>query len=246
MAINQPVERRNIDRRLFLAVAIIFPLVILAGFARTYYLKTFFHTPQLSSWMVHLHGFLMTTWVVLFISQVRLISLRRIRTHQRFGFAAIGLALLMVFVGFLIAVHAAKFGAASTPSPVGIPRLAFLLVPLTDLFNFVIFFSAAILLRKRPADHKRLMLLTVVNFLPAAVARIPIPPLQALGPLWFFGFPTALMLIALIIDWRGNKRMNKVFLGGTLFLISTFVLRLAIMGTPAWMRFAAWLTSWAA
>jgi hypothetical protein len=245
MAINQPVERRNLDKRLFLAVAIVFPLVVLAGFARTYYLKTFFHTPPLSSWMVHLHGLLMTTWVVLFISQVRLISLRRIRTHQRFGFAAIGLALLMIFVGFLIAVHAAKFGA-STPSPPGIPRLAFLLVPLTDLFNFVILFSAAILLRKRPADHKRLMLLTVANFLPAAVARIRIPSLQALGPLWFFGFPTVLVLIALIIDWRGNKKMNKVFLGGTLFLISTFVLRLAIMGTPAWMRFAAWLTSWAA
>ena len=245
MAINQPVERRNIDRRLFLAAAIVFPLVVLAGFARTYYLKTFFHTPPLSTWMVHLHGLLMTTWVVLFISQVRLISLRRIRTHQRVGFAAIGLALLIVFVGFLIAVHAAKFGA-TTPAPVGIPRLAFLLVPLTDLFNFVILFSAAILLRKRPADHKRLMLLTVVNFLPAAVARIPIPSLKALGPLWFFGFPTALLLIALIIDWWGNKRMNKVFLIGTLFLISTFVIRLAIMGTAPWMRFAAWLTSWAA
>lgn len=245
MAINQPAERRNIDRRLFLAAAIVFPLVVLAGFARTYYLKTFFHTPPLSSWMVHLHALLMTTWVVLFISQVRLISLKHIRTHQRFGFAAIGLALLMVFVGFFIAVHAAKFGA-STPPPRGIPRLAFLLVPLTDLFNFVILFSAAILLRKRPADHKRLMLLTVVNFLPAAVARIPIPSLQALGPLWFFGFPTALVLIALIIDWLGNKKMNKVFLGGTLFLISTFVLRLPLMGTAAWMRFAAWLTSWAA
>jgi hypothetical protein len=239
MAINEPVERRNIDRRLFLAAAIVFPLVVLAGFARTYYLKIFFHTPPLSTWVVHLHGLLMTTWVVLFI------SLRRIRTHQRFGFVAIGLALLIVLVGFLIAVHAAKFGA-STPSPVGIPRLAFLLIPLTDLFNFVILFSAAILLRKSPADHKRLMLLTVVNFLPAAVARIPIPSLKALGPLWFFGFPTVLVLIALIMDWRGNKRMNKVFLGGTLFLISTFVLRLTIMGTSAWMHFATWLTGWAA
>jgi hypothetical protein len=244
MAIDPGVDARNTDRRLFAAAAILFPLVVLAGFARTYYLKVFFHTPPLATGMVHLHGILMTTWIVLFITQVTLISSRRIRTHQRLGYAAIGIALLILVVGFLIAVRAAKLGSAS--SPPGIPRLSFLLVPLTDLFNFAVLFTAAIFLRKRPADHKRLMLLTVVNFLPPAVARIPIPSLRALGPLWFFGFPASLALIALIVDWRRNGKMNKVFLLGTVLLISTFVLRLVLMGTGPWMRFAAWLTSWAA
>jgi len=62
--------------------------------------------------LVHLHGILMTSWVLLFISQVWLISSKRIRTHQRLGVSAIALAVLIVIVGFFVAVRAAKFGAA--------------------------------------------------------------------------------------------------------------------------------------
>jgi hypothetical protein len=244
MSVNGILKRPRIDRRLFVAAAIVFPLIVLAGFSRTYYLKTFFHTPPLASMLVHMHGILMTSWVLLFISQVWLISSKRVRTHQRMGFSAIGLAVLIVVVGFFVAVRAAKFGAASTPP--GVSRLSFLIVPLTDLFNFAVLFSAAIYLRKKASHHKRLMLLTAINFLPPAVARIPITSLQALGPLWFFGFPAGLALIALTVDSWQNRKINKWFLAGTLFLISSFVLRLVLMGTGAWIFFAGWLTSWAA
>jgi len=245
MPMNTTLKRSRIDRRLFAAAAITFPLIVLAGFARTYYLKTFFHTPPLASMLVHIHGILMTSWVLVFVSQVWLISSKRIRTHQRLGLSAVAVAVLIIVVGFFVAVRAAKFGA-STPGPPGIPRLSFLIVPLTDLFNFGVLFGAAIYLRRKASDLKRLMLLTAINFFPPAVARIPVASLQALGPIWFFGFPAALAVIALSIDWWQNRKLNKWFLAGTLFLISSFVLRLALMGTSTWMLFAGWLTSWAA
>ncbi|MCI0603092.1 hypothetical protein L0156_08750 [bacterium] len=244
MAENQTLNRRVFDRRLFATAAVLFPLIVLAGFARTYYLKGFFEAPPLASVLVHLHGIVMTAWVALFITQVTLISANRIKTHQHLGLAAIGLAILIILIGFFTAVRAAKFGSASAPP--GIPRLAFLLIPLTDMIMFAIFFSAAIFFRKKPAEHKRLMLLTAINFLPPAVARIPLPSLQAFGPLWFFGLPAFLALIGLIVDSRRNKRLNKMFLAGTLLLIVSFVVRLALMQTPAWMRIAEWLTTWAA
>jgi hypothetical protein len=34
-----PLERRLFDRRLYLATAILFPLIVVIGFGRTYYLK---------------------------------------------------------------------------------------------------------------------------------------------------------------------------------------------------------------
>src|SRR5574341_291066 len=169
---NEPLTRRTFDRRLFAAAAALFPLIIVAGFARTYYLKFFFHTPPLASVLVHIHAVLMTAWVVLFISQVWLISSNRIQIHRRMGFAAIGLAILIILAGFFTAVRAAKFGSASAPA--GIPRLSFLLIPLTDLLMFAVLFGAAIYFRRRPAEHKRLMLLTAMNLLPPAVARIPV------------------------------------------------------------------------
>ena len=119
--------------------------------------------------LVHVHGVLMTAWVVLFVTQVWLVSSKRIRLHQRLGYAGIGLGSLIVVVGFVTALRAARYGAASTPSEVS--PLAFLAVPLFDLVMFVALFGAAIYYRRRPAEHKRLMLLTAVNFLPPAIAR---------------------------------------------------------------------------
>jgi hypothetical protein len=243
---NEALNRRAFDRRLFAVAAALFPLLILAGFARTYYLKGLFDSPPLASVLVHIHGLLMSAWVALFIVQIYFISSRRIRVHQRLGMAAIGLAILIIIVGFFTAVRAAKFGPAATPTPPNIPRLAFLLVPITDLIMFAIFFGSAIYFRKQPAEHKRLILLTAINFVPPAIARISVPSLQALGPLWFFGFPAVLALIALGVDSYRNRQFNKVFLTGTLLLIVSFVARLALMGTGTWMRFAAWLTTWAA
>ena len=68
--VNQTLDRRLFDRRLFMAAAILFPLIILAGFGRTYYFKGLFDTPPLASLLVHLHGLLMTMWIALFATQV--------------------------------------------------------------------------------------------------------------------------------------------------------------------------------
>ena len=129
----------------------------------------------------------MTTWVLFFIAQVWLIRSKRVASHMRNGMIGIALAIAMVAVGFFTAVPAAKNGSASTTP--GIPPLAFLTVPLFDIVLFAVFFAAAVYYRKQPANHKRLLLLTVLNFLPPAVGRLPIDAIQALGPLFFFGFP---------------------------------------------------------
>lgn len=234
-------DRHLFDRRLFKAAAIAFPLIVLAGFGRTYYLKGFFDVPPLASMLVHVHGVLMTTWVALFAAQVGLISAKRIHVHQRLGYTGIGLAVLIIAAGFVTALRAAKFGAASTPP--GVSTLGFLIVPLFDLLMFVILFGGAIYYRKKPAAHKSLMLLTALNFLPPAVARIPSTSLQAFGPLWFFGFPTVLALLCLGLETWRYRRLNRVFLIGTLLLIASYIVRLMIMGTSTWMAIAGWLTS---
>jgi len=235
------LDRRLFDRRLFLAAALAFALIVLAGFARTYYAKGLFGTPPLPSGLVHLHGLLMTAWVALFVAQVRFISTKRIRLHQRLGYAGIGLATLIIASGIPTALRAAKYGSAASPPDV--PPLSFLLVPLSDLVMFGLFFGAAVYYRRRPAAHKSLMLLTALNFLPPALARIPVASLQALGPLWFFGVPTALALLCLGLDARHSGHVNKVFLTGTLLLVASYVGRLAFMSTGAWISVATWMTS---
>ncbi len=238
---NKHLDVRTFDRRLFMTIAVAFPLIVLAGFARTYYVKAFVGGPPLPSVLVHVHGLLMTAWVALFGAQVWLISSKRIRVHQRLGYSAIGLAALIIVVGLATAVRAAKYGSSSTPP--GVPPLAFLAVPVFDLVMFAVLFGGAVYYRKKPAAHKSLMLLTAVNFLPPAIARIPIAPLQELGPVSFFGLPTLMVLLCVALDWRRRGRLNAVFAVGSLLLISSYAVRLALMGTAAWMQFAVWVTS---
>ena len=73
------LDRRRFDRRLYLAAAILFPALVLAGFARTYYLKGFFGSPPLPSSLVHLHGLFMTAWVILFVTQIVRVAAGRAR-----------------------------------------------------------------------------------------------------------------------------------------------------------------------
>jgi hypothetical protein len=243
MATNETFDWRQSDRRLFAAIALLFPVIILIGFARTYYLKAAFGTPPVPSLLVHVHGLVMTAWVFYFVAQVWLIRSKRARVHMRAGMLGIALAVVVLVVGFFTAAGAA-FGSASAPPD--IPPLSFMLVPMTDLLMFVLLFGGAIYYRKRPAHHKRLMLLTVINFLPPAIARIPIESLQAFGPLFFFGVPTVLIIGLLIYDsWR-NRKLDRVFLVGSILLIASYPLRLIMMGTNAWMSFASWITTWAA
>jgi len=238
--VDATIERRAFDRRLYKAAAILFALIVLAGFGRTYYLKGLSGAPPLNG-LVHLHGLLMTAWVALFATQVGLISYRRVHLHRQLGYAGVALAVLVVFVGVPTAMRAAKYGSPSTPP--GVAPLGFMIVPLFDLLMFVLFFGAAIYHRRRPAVHKILMLLTAINFLPPALARIPIPSLQAFGPLWFFGVPTALALLCLGVDARRSGHVNRWLAGGTALLVVSYGVRLALMTTAAWMTMAAWLTT---
>jgi hypothetical protein len=40
------------------------------------------------------------------------------------------------------------------------------------------------------------------------------------------------------------RRLNRVFVVGTILLIASYVARLAIMGTEGWREMAGWLTSY--
>jgi hypothetical protein len=241
MAVNEVLDRRQFERRFFSGVAVLFPLAVLAGFARTYYLKGFFASPPLPSMLVHLHGLLMTTWILLFLTQVWLISSRRVKIHQQLGIFGAVLGALIIPVGFFTAVAGAKHGSSSTPP--NIPPLVFMVVPIVDLLLFTIFFGGALYYRKQPANHKRLILLTILNFLPPAIGRIPVAFLAAAGPLAFFGIPALLAIVFVVVDTWRNGKLNKVFLAGAILLIASFPLRFMLGFTPLWLRFATWLTA---
>lgn len=234
MATSPDIHRRISDRPLYLLAAIVVPLIVLAGFARTYYLKGLFSTPPIPSRFVHFHGIVMTAWVALFIVQVSLVAKRRTKTHQRLGVLGAVLAALVVVVGTLTALYAAARG--HTPGP---PALQFLVVPLGDMVVFGILVGAALYYRRRLDVHKRLMLLAAVNMLAPAIARIPLSFIANGGPLAFFGLTDLCLLAFIAFDTIRHRRLHPAFLWGALFIIVMQPLRILLAGTDAWLHFAA-------
>jgi len=231
---NPTIEVRNKERRLYIWFALLMPIIVVAGFARTYYLKGFFGNPPLPGLLVHLHGLVMTSWVLLFMAQVTLVSRRRIRTHQKLGVLGAILAALIVVVGVATAIAAAARGASPGP-----PALQFLVIPLGDMLVFAILVGIALYFRRGRLDvHKRLMLLAAVNLLAPAIARIPLSFIANGGALAFFGLTDLCILVCVGFDTIRNRRLHPAFLWGTLFIIAAQPLRLMLAGTDLWLRFA--------
>src|SRR5712692_5564413 len=232
MAINPTLQRTGKDRRMYVWFAVFMPIIVLAGFARSYYLKGFFGFPALPSLLVHLHGIVMTSWVVLFVTQVTLVATGRTRTHQSLGLLGAVLAPLVIVVGVLTAIAGAARG--STPGP---PALQFLAVPLFDMLAFAVLVGTALYLRRRRLDiHKRLMLIAAVNLLAPAIARIPLHFIETGGPLVFFGLTDVCLLACVAFDTIKNRRLHPAFLWGTLLIIASQPLRLMLSGTDIWLR----------
>ena len=236
MAATPRVPTRVNDRRLYILAAILTPLIVLLGFARTYYLKPFFNTPDIPGRIVHLHGIVMTAWIVLFVVQISLVATRRTKVHQRLGVLGACLAALVVIVGVLTALYAAVRGA--TPGP---PALSFLVIPLGDMLVFSILIGLALYFRRKLAVHKRLMLLAGINLLTPAIARIPVDFIINGGPLAFFGLTDLCLIAVVAFDTFKHRRLHPVFLWGSIFMIAMQPLRLLLAGTEAWMGFAAML-----
>jgi hypothetical protein len=104
MAANiNSLSPRLADRKLFLVTAIGFPLIVLIGYFRTYYFSQFFDVLPIANSLVHLHGIVMSLWVVYFVVQVALIRSKKVKLHMTMGMAGVVLAAIVIVVGMATA-----------------------------------------------------------------------------------------------------------------------------------------------
>jgi hypothetical protein len=233
---NPAIIRRRRERWFYIGMSIALVITVFAGFAPTYYLRPYFNTAPLMP-LLHLHGFVFTSWLVLFVTQTTLVAAHRTDIHRRLGVAGGMIAVLMVLLGVTTALVRANQGA--TPLP-GISPLSFLVVPLADMFVFSILVGTGFYFRRRPDVHKRLMLLATISILAAAIARLPFAIMRA-GPPAFFGLTDVFVLACVLYDLVTLRRIHRATALAGLFIVASQPLRLMLGGTHAWLSFAAWL-----
>src|SRR5687768_9567492 len=223
-------------------MGVLLTAIAVAGFAPTFYLRSWFGAPPTVSGatelttMAQIHGAVFTAWMVLFMVQTTLIASRRVAVHRRLGIAGAVLAALMLIVGWMTATGAGRRGAA----PPGVDSLTFMVVPITDLVLFAIFIVTALIRRRDKEAHKRLMLLAYISIIAAGVARLP--GILPYGPFVFFGIGYGLSLLGLAYDQWSRGRIHRVYYWGIPLLILSVPGRLMLSSTPAWRSFAEFVT----
>ena len=225
-------------RRFYVGMAIAITITVFAGFSRSYFLKPWYGTPELSG-LLHVHGLVFTAWVLFFLSQAVLVATGRTYLHRRMGIAGAVLAALVVIVGTAVAITRVKTGVSPIP---GVPVLSFLAIPLFDMVVFAILVSAGIYFRHRAEAHKRLMTLSMISLLAAPIARmtfLPLPP----GPPTFFGLSDLFIVALVVYDLSTRGKIHPATIWGGLLIVASQPLRLMISGTAPWLAFASWLTS---
>jgi hypothetical protein len=105
----------------------------------------------------------------------------------------------------------------------------FLLLPLADMALFAGFFGAAVIYRRRPEIHKRLILAATVTLAFAAVVRMSFSPLVLL-PVWL-----SPIFAAMAFDIWTRGRVHPVHYLSTGILSVTFV-RVFLRESEGWLR----------
>lgn len=230
--------RLSSERLFYGGMGLLVLLLVFAGFAPTYFLRGTIDAGRPLAPMtplIHLHGIVFSAWILLFVAQTALISSRRHALHRTLGGVAMGLAVAMIVLGVLVAVHQAARGSG----PPGIAPLTWAAVPLFDIPVFAILVGAGYHWRRDAQTHKRLMLLATVMMLQPAIGRMPVPGLLngEFGTLIAF-----LMVLPLVVwDFAQRGRLHPASAYGIVLLAAEHVLRLALWETAAWQSFAGWL-----
>lgn len=230
-----PVARTRpmADRIFFSTMIVALWASVLYGFSKTYYMAGMTSAP-LPNHLVHIHGAVMTLWMLLLLVQESFITVRKVAWHRTLGLFGFGLAVLMVGIGLAAGTDALRRGVGH----LGLDPLTFYIIPVSAISLFAVFTFFAWRARRKPAAHKRLIVIGTIALMDAAVARWPVEAFHTKPPLMdtvIFGFLVAIIVFDLVTQ----KKVLKSTLWASLLLVAVHLTRVPLGMTHVWRAFAA-------
>jgi len=229
------IRKLSDERLFFTALARHHVMAVVIGFGRTYYLRAFIPPPEFikpATPLVHLHGMLFSAWIVLFMVQTSLVAAGRRDLHMKLGLAGLPLVLSMIVVGDL--------GGSATDRATGHSAGSAIVAGRADAGGRGLgwLFFCALALRRRPAAHKRLMVLGMAAMIGAAFARMPGMPFM-LGAFFLPNIYTVALIFWDVVQTR-RPHLSSV-LGGLLVLFVTVGPCSSGRARPGWRSPDGWL-----
>ncbi|MFG0253415.1 MAG: hypothetical protein ACF8NJ_11145 [Phycisphaerales bacterium JB038] len=167
-----------------------------------------------ATWALRIHVWSFFGWIVLLGIQVALVSRGHTRRHRRVGRSMLPLAAVMIWSGAMAQVQGDAVRMDARPE-----LLSYTIVPVSYLAMFGGLVAAAWFARRRPAAHKRLILLATGAILSGAFVR-------ALGPVLFpllprsgltevavnYGGTILLAIVGISYDLATRGRIHRAYL----------------------------------
>jgi hypothetical protein len=233
------VRSRKARRRtlFYVGVALLMIAIALAGFWPRYYGPLFsgaVPAARSTHWLIHFHSSLFLGWLLLLLGQSVLARSGNLRLHLRlgpwlavYGYAAAAVGLVS---GVILAARSARFDRTVDQAA------SFAFITITDILTFAGFLTAAIVWRRQPETHKRLMVLAawslaIVGFYRLLFGNVP----------WLFEHRLAITLITplpaligIVHDVVQRRAVHFVWWGG----LGVFILwanRRSVAESDTWL-----------
>lgn len=227
------------DDLFFSGMAGVALIAVLVGFARTYFLAGLFRAP-LPNLLVHIHGAVFTLWIMLFITQISLVTAGRVCVHRRVGLLGFVLAIVMIVLGTVTASDSLARHVVQPRTDTVEEVRAFYAVPLGAMLMFSTFVYFGYRNRFQPTVHKRLMWFATMSLLDAGFDRWPVFDPYSLPVVNLICY-TPLLLLLIGYDWWSTGNVQRVTIWSTIFMTAVQQIRHPLGHTAAWQSFAAWV-----
>lgn len=230
--------RLSAERRFYSFMAILMIVLMLIGFAPSFYLRGYVTFPRPNPTItpaILLHGATFTLWMLVFWAQTVLVAAGRRDVHMKLGVVGMILAVLLVPMMYWVAVY--QVARANQP-PFATP-LGWTAVPIFTIPAYAVLIWQGWSRRREAQAHKRLMLSAALLFMGPAVGRLPLGPPDLVGHT--MGQIAALLCFAPLFWWdlRTLGRLHwATKLGAGLAAAAVFV-PVLLLATGSWDGVAA-------
>ena len=219
-------------RYFFVAMAFIFIVMAVVGFGQDYQMIYAQHITIF--WFAHVHGALLTAWLLIFLTQTILAARGNLAFHRKLGLFAVAIGLL-VWISMGIVIFHAHIGYP--PHDKIAWAIVLFLVLIMNLFG--LFFGWGVMVRKNAASHKRLLFLATLMLITAGFNRVLLyagvdPTIHSLplpgpatpsvsGEPWtaFMLYNDLLLLTLFVYDFVTVRRIHKITLTATSIIVGT-------------------------
>lgn len=234
---SKAIARADAERRFYSGMAIFMIALVLIGFAPSFYFRGLVDSPRPNpslSPLVWLHGLMFSAWMLIFLTQVRLVAAGRRDLHMMLGRWSMIFAIALV--PLMIATTIGQVARATQPpsfTPLGWTAVPAFVIPV-----FVALVWGGWSNRRDAQAHKRLMLGAALLMMDPAIGRLPVFPPGMLGVHLsdFAGWSPFLALF--VWDWRSMGRLHWATLYGAGLMALAIILRSFALTSPIWENFA--------